>query len=51
MLLTFIANTYGFLKDKILSSKDKKGFTNTYDFLKIKECNRKSNKIWVDKGS
>ena len=35
----------------IVSSKDKKGITITNAFQKIlKECNRKPNKIWVDKG-
>ena len=32
--------------------KDKKGITITYAFQKtLKESNRKSNKIWVNKGS
>ena len=36
----------------VVPLKDKKGITITNAFQKIfKESNRKSNKIWVDKGS
>ena len=36
----------------VTSLKDKKGITITNAFKKnLKESNRKSNKIWVDKGS
>ena len=36
----------------VVPLKDKKGITITNTFYKsLKECNRKPNKIWVDKGS
>ena len=46
MLLTFIEYAW------FIPLKDKKDITITNTFLKIlKEYNRKSSKIWVDKGS
>ena len=36
----------------VIPLKDEKGITITKAFQKmLKECNRKPNKIWVDKGS
>ena len=35
----------------VVPLKDKKGVTITDAFQKIDGCNRKPNKIWVDKGS